>query len=199
MRPLQSAFSSPLRCTVFLLNADPSLLTWLCTSLSPRWSFLALFHSRASSTSGTDSSVASPCCLELLTLSFSFSQARLLSARDLQRRTWRLRCICRGRHHCAWRLSCCLLEVGLRLVLDLAASHHLAHLCPSLHLWSHDSFLRNLDHLLKICFILLTRSLQGLSCGTRDANSAFFSMKSHAPCVTERQCLNPKAETQSYW
>ena len=34
-----------LRCIVFLLNADPSLLTWLCTSLSPglpRWSFLAL-------------------------------------------------------------------------------------------------------------------------------------------------------------
>ena len=45
MRPLQSAFSFPLRCTVFLLNAGPSLLTWLCTSLSaglPRWSFLAL-------------------------------------------------------------------------------------------------------------------------------------------------------------
>ena len=58
-----------LLCTVFLLDEAstrcgyPSLLTWLCTSLSaglPRWSFLALFHSHASSTSGTDSSA--PVC-----------------------------------------------------------------------------------------------------------------------------------------
>ena len=52
--------------------------------------------------------------------SLSLSQARLLSARDLRHRTWRLHCICRGRQHCAWRLSCCLFEVGRRFVLDLA-------------------------------------------------------------------------------
>ena len=43
----------------------PSWLTWLCTSLSAGfasvwWSFLALFHSRASSTKGAVSSAASP-------------------------------------------------------------------------------------------------------------------------------------------
>ena len=87
-----------LLCTAFLLDEAstkcgyPSLLTWRCTSLSaglPWWSFLALFHSRASCTSGTDSSAAHPCCVELFTISFSLSQARLLSARDLQHRTWR--------------------------------------------------------------------------------------------------------------
>ena len=42
MRPLQSAFSFPLRCTVFLQNADPSLLTWLCTSLSASFASVEL-------------------------------------------------------------------------------------------------------------------------------------------------------------
>ena len=71
-----------LLCTAFLLDEAstkcgyPSLLTWLCTSLSaglPRWSFLALFHSRASSTSGTDYSASYPCCV------WSFSRCPSLS------------------------------------------------------------------------------------------------------------------------
>ena len=54
--------------------------------------------------------------LDVWTFSRSLSQARLLSARDLQHRTW--------------RLSCCLLEVGRRHVPDLAASHRLGSSVP---------------------------------------------------------------------
>ena len=91
-----------------------------------------------------------------LSLSLSLPSSSVVAARDLQHRTWRLRCVCRGQHHCTWRLSCCPREVGRRHVPDLAASHHMDHQCLSLHLWSHDSFLRNLDHLLKLFFIILT-------------------------------------------
>ena len=41
--------------------------------------------------------------VQLFTLSFSFSQARLLSARDLQHLTWRLRCCL---------LELCIIESG---------------------------------------------------------------------------------------
>ena len=82
------------------------------------------------------------------------SQARLLSARDLQ--------------HLTWRLSCCLLEVGHRNVLDLAASDRLGHLCFSWHVWSRCSFLRNFDLFLKLFVITSTRSFQDvrISSGT---------------------------------
>ena len=76
------------------------------------------------------------------------------SALDLQHLTWRL--------PCCLRLRCCLLEVGRRHVLDLAASHRLDHLCLLLQLWSHVSFLRNLDLFLKLFDITLTRSFQGV-------------------------------------
>ena len=113
----------PSLCTVFLLDdastrcGYPSLLTWLCTSLSaglPRWSFLALFHSHASSTSGTDSSASYPCCV------WSFSRSLSLS----------LKLVCCRLEICNivpgdCRLRCCLLEVGCRHVLDLAVSHRL--------------------------------------------------------------------------
>ena len=64
----------------------PSLLTWLCTSLSAGfasvwWSFLA----RATSTSGTVSSAAYPCCVELFTLSYqTLSQARRLEICNIE-------------------------------------------------------------------------------------------------------------------
>ena len=91
------------------------------------------------------------CCLELLTLSFSFSQARLLSVRSSATSYLATALLsARGLHHCIRRLSCGLLEVGLRYVLDLAASPHLGHLCFSWHVWSRDSFLRNLDLFLKL-------------------------------------------------
>ena len=74
-----------LLCTVFLLNADPSLLTWLCTSRSAGfasvwWSFPALVLS-----------LKLVCC----------------RVEILQHLSWRL-------HHCIRRPSCGLLEVGLR-------------------------------------------------------------------------------------
>ena len=93
-------------------------------------------------------------------------------------------CVCRGQHHCSWRLSCCPLEVRRRHVPDLAVSHHLDHLCLSLHLWSHDSFPRNLGYLEKLFFIIFPL-------GT--FFRLLFSLKSHAPCATERQCL-PEGE-----
>ena len=97
-------------------------------------------------------------------------------------------------------------EVGCRQVLDLAACHRLRHLYLSWHLWSYDSFLRNLDQLLKLFDITLTRSFQGvrIPLGTslvelEIETRLLFALKSQAPCATERQCLFPKAETQSCW
>ena len=132
---LLNEVSSSLVAVHSLLNADPSLLTWLCTSLlagvaSVWWSFPALV----------------------------LSQARLLSARDSATSylaTARL--TARSLHHCIRRLSC-----GLRYVLDLAASHRLDHLCLPLHLWSRCSFLRHLDLSLKLFDITSTRSFQGV-------------------------------------
>ena len=147
----------------------PSLLTWLRTSLwagLPRWSFPALLPLSCSSTSGTDSSAAYPCCVELFSLSFSSSQARLLSARDLQHATALLSA--RGLHHCIRRLSCGLLEVGHQQNLDFAASHHRGHLCLPLHLSRHCSFLSDLDLFLKLFDITSIRNFQDvrISAGT---------------------------------
>ena len=121
----------------------------------------------------------------LLCFTFSFSSSS--SARDVQQRTWRVRC--------------CLLEVGHRHVLDLAASHRLGHLYLSWHLWRHGSFRRNPDQLLKLFDIALTRSFQGvrISSGTSLLQTSrckfrlLFALKSHDPCATERQRLVPKA------
>ena len=122
MRPLQSASSFSLRCTVFLLNADPSLLAWHCTSLSaglPRWRLLTLlplscfkhvWHRFLG-------------CLSLLcgashTL-FLLLSSSSVSARGLQHLPSDCAVAARGQHHCTWRLSCCLLEVGRWHVLAL--------------------------------------------------------------------------------
>ena len=51
---------------------------------------------------------------------------------------------------------------GINHILDLAVSHRLDHLYLPWHLWSHDSFLRNRDHPLKLFVITLTRSFQGV-------------------------------------
>ena len=134
------SFLCLLPCTVFLLMR-PSLLTWLCTSLSaglPRWSFHALFLS------------SSP-------------------ARDLQQKTWRLCfCLLEVGIHCTWQPSCCLLEVGHQQNLDFASSHHLGHLCFSWHVWTSCSFLRNFDLFMKLFVITSTRSFQDvhISSGT---------------------------------
>ena len=106
----------------------------------------------------------------------------------------------RDLQHKTWRLSCCLLEVGRQQNLDFAASHRLGHLC----LVSRCSLLRNFDLLLKLHHIeefprcphftwdifLIELEMQIL---------LLFSLKSHAPCATERQCLIPKAASLSCW
>ena len=142
----------------------PSLLTWLCTSLSagmPRWNFLALlplsclehvwhrFLGCLSLLCGASNALflfLSSSSAVISRSATSYLATALLTARSL--------------HHCIRRLSCGLLEVGLRCVLDLAASSHLGHLCLLLHLWSHCSLPRNLDQLLKLFDIALTRSFQ---------------------------------------
>ena len=75
------------------LSANPSALTWLCNSLSAGfasvwWSFLALSHSCFTHVWHRFLG-----CLSLLCRAFhAFSFTSSSSARDLQRRTWRLRC-----------------------------------------------------------------------------------------------------------
>ena len=132
-----------------LLSADPSLLAWLCTSLS----------------------AGGPRSGGAFLLSFTFSFTSSSSARDLQHRTWRLRC--------CLRLSYGLLEVGRRHVLDLvASSHRLNHLYLSWHLWSHDSFLTSSRNSSTSYGQGVSRvsafHLEHFSCRTRDANSASF-------------------------
>ena len=162
---MRNASLSFLQYTVFLLTWLLYLALGGLASCGPR--FLALLPALSplscSSTSGTDSSAAYSCCVELLSRSLSLS---LKSCCRLE--------ICnivpgdcavvnaRGLHHCIRRLSCGLLEVGLRYVLDLAASHRLGHLCLPLHLWSHCSFLRDLDLFLKLFDITSIRSFQGV-------------------------------------
>ena len=110
MRPLQSAFTFPLRCTVFLLNADPSLLTWLCTLLSaglPRWTFLALLPLSCFKHAWHRFLGCRSLLCRAVRALFQFFQARLLSARDLQ--------------HLTSRLRCCLLEVCIIAPGDCAA------------------------------------------------------------------------------
>ena len=116
----------------------------------------------------------------------------------------------RGLHHCirATELRVCS-RVGLRYVLGPCyESSFWAILCLPLHLWSLCSFLLNPDLFLKLFDSTSTRSFQGgphfhlghLSCRTRGSKfQRFFSLQSHDPCVTERQCLVPKSEIQSCW
>ena len=109
----------------------------------------------------------------------SFSQARLLSARDLQHRTWRL------------RLS---RSASLFLATELLSARGRAPACSGPCCESSDgSFVpifalvesgqfsaQPLDHLVKLFFIIFPL-------GT--SFRLLFSLKSHAPCATERQCL----------
>ena len=117
-----------LLCTVFLLSAAvfADLAMYLAVgglaSVDLSCSLTTLFLSN-SSVVGSRSAT-------------SYLATGLVSARSL--------------HHCIRRMSCGLLEVGLRYVLDLAASHHLGHPCLPLHLWSHCSFLGDLDLFLKL-------------------------------------------------
>ena len=150
----------------------PSLLTWLCTSLSAGfasvgWSFPALSpQSRAPSTSGTVSSAAYPCCMELLTLSHHIlSQAR--------------------------RLEICNIEPGDCAAVcsrSVAASHHRDPLCFSWHVCSRCSFPRDLDLFLKLRHVgefsrMSSFHLGHSSCRTREANFSGFAHCNHTLLV----------------
>ena len=171
----------------------PSLLTWLCTSLSaglPRWSFLALlplscfkhvWHRFLG-------------CLSLLCgashalfLFLFLSSSSVVGSRSATSYLATPLLSARGLHHCIRRLSCGLIEVGLRSVLDLAASRRLGHLCLLLHLWSHCNFLRHLDLFLKLRhveeFPVSSIHLGHLSCRAREANVSGFSHCNHTLLV----------------
>ena len=140
------------------------MLTWLCTSLSAGfalvwWSFLALFLS---------------CfkhlwhwflgCLSLLCGAFHalFLSLKLVCSRCATLNLATVLLSARGRHHCTWRLSCCLLEVGLQCVLDLVASHRPGSrvLLKARVLQLHNGVLCNLHLFLKLFDITSTRSFQ---------------------------------------
>ena len=131
MRPQENAFTFPFFAVHSLstgcrpqLSADPSLLTWLCTSLSVGvwWSFLALFHflfhlKLVCSRSAT-----------------SYLATAVLSARGRAS-------TCSG--------PCC----------ESSSGSSVLYLCTC---GVTTVFLRNLDQLLKLSDIVLTRSLQGV-------------------------------------
>ena len=152
--------------SVFLLNADPSSLSFLLVAvhglsapgLVPRCRRVCLGGVFCSLTILVLQARLAP--LPQLPVLGAFHALFLssLPARDLQHITWRLRfCLLEFGIHCTWRLSCCLLVVGHQQNLDLVASHRLGHLCFSWHVLSRCSFLRNLD--LKL-FVTSTRSFQ---------------------------------------
>ena len=175
--------------SVFLLNAavfvDLALYLAVCGLAS-----VELSCSRASGTSGTVSSAACPWS-KPRSLSLSLKLAGSRSA------TYNLAAAllsARGQHSLTWRRSCCLLEVGHRYVVDLAASHRLGHLC--FILFSSFSLRHHLDKKFPGCLhIIWDNSRVELERQIR----FFFALQSHTPRATERQCLHPKVVPYSCW
>ena len=144
----------------------PSLLTWLCTSLSaglPRWSWVPfpLFLG----------------CLSLELFTLSLTQARPLEICNIHIHTKPGDCaaVCSrsASLHLATELLSCS-RSGINRNLDL---YRLGHLCFSWHVWSHCSFLRNLDLFLKTSSLRRVSRMSAFhlgqfSCRTRDGNSA---------------------------
>ena len=160
----------------------PSLLTWLCASLSaglPRWSLLLSCHSRASGTSGTDSSTAYP---------WSISRSHSLKLAGSRSATYNLaaaRLSARGRAPTKTGL-CCESSSGSSVLLMARV------------LQLHNGVLCNLDLFLKLRHV---EEFPGCRHVIWDVSRVeletqirlVFSLKLHAPRVTERQCLVPKA------
>ena len=171
----------------------PSLLTWLGTSLSAGFasvwrSSLALLPNLVLQALLALSSAACPCCVELLTLSYRIlSQARRLET-------------CKIDGDCAAVPGDCAAvcsRSGIKKNRDLAASHRLGHLCFTWHVWSRCNFLRDLHLFLKVRYVV---ELPGCEHFIGDVSRVelemqirlVLSLKSHAPRVTDRQCLVPK-------
>ena len=161
MRPLRSAFSFLLRCTVFLLNAAvfADLASYLAVgglasvelscslttlvlqarlALIPRLPILAVWS-----------------CSRSLSLSLKLVCCRLKICNIVPGD-----CAAVCSRSASLHLATELLEVGRRHGLDLAASHRLGHLCLPSHLWSHCSFLRHVDLFLELFDITPTSSFQ---------------------------------------
>ena len=128
-------------------------------------------------------------------------------ARDLQHTTWRLRfCLLEVGIHYTWRLSCCLLEVRHQQNLDFCceSSSGSSVLFMARVLQLHNGVLRNLDLFLKLRHVEefpgCRHFIGDVSCEELEVQIRLvFSLESHAPRVTERQCLIPKAVSQSCW
>ena len=148
----------------------PSLLTWLCTSLlvgfaSVWWSFLVFLPNLV-----LQALLAPFLRLPILAV-WSFS--RSLTTFSLKLAGSRYATLRPGNSAavCSWS--------GI-INRDLTASHRLGHLCFSWHVWSRCSFLRDLDHFLKLRHV---EEFQGcphfiwdiFSRRTRDTNFGLFS------------------------
>ena len=141
----------------------PSLLTWLCTSLSaglPRWSLLLSYHSRASGTSGTDSSASYP---------WSFSRSLSLKLAGSRSATYNLATellSARGRAPTKSRLCCESSSGSYVLVMARVLQLHNGVLC-------------NLDLFLKLRYVEEFPGCRHFigdvpRVRTRDADSACF-------------------------
>ena len=130
----------------------PSLLTWLCTSLSaglPRWSLLLSYHSRASSTSGTDSSAA-------YTWSFSRSLSlKLAGSRSASCNLANALLSARGRHslHLATELLSARSRASTKSGLCCESSSGSSVLLMARGLQLHNDVLCNLDLFLFLRFV----------------------------------------------
>ena len=170
------------------LCADSSLLTKLCTSLSaglPRsggtfmLSFTLVLQARL-----TCSSAA-----QLFTLSFSFSQTRLLSARDLQHLAQRQRFVYRC-HASACAGPCNVSSSGSSVpILALVESRH-----SSAQFWSTPETLR---HRFDKEFPGCLHFIWDISLAEPKIQIRLLSLKSPAPRGSERQCQVPKVVTHS--
>ena len=149
----------------------PSLLTWLCTSLSaglPRWSFSRSLSLFVKLVSGDFAAVCS-------------RSASLLPATELRSARSRAS-VCSG--------PCCESSSGPSvLTFALVESRQFSAQPRSL---PETSSRRRVSFMsaFHLGHFLIELEMQIL---------LLFSLKSHAPCAVERQCLIPKAATQSCW
>ena len=162
----------------------PSLLTWLCTSLSAACLGLVelscpLTQSRASSTSGTVSSAAYPCCVELLTISYHIlSQARRLEISNVEPGDCAAVCSRSASLHLASALLSALSQASkigtsLRVIVWVICASHGTCGVAAVFLHDLDLFLK-LRHVEE--FLGCPHFIWDISpCKTRDANFGLFT------------------------
>ena len=163
----------------------PSLLTWLCTSLSAAfvsvwWSFLALLPNLV-----LQALLAPFLRLPILAV-WSFSRSlttfslKLAGSRSATLNLATALLSAQGRHHCTWRLRCCLLSVGhqksgpsLRVIVWVICASHGTCGVAAVFLHDLDLFLK-LRHVEE--FLGCPHFIWDISpCKTRDANFGLFT------------------------